>query len=128
MTKHTKIFANETEYKNYISSAAYQIPVISVMNDKRYMGYDNRKEEIIATTTSNSRLITIAQQKGWIPSTQTYLTKHECEAVTSIDLSSSNIQMFDEFRYFTGITTIEENAFEYSDLISITLFIFMVSS
>lgn len=121
MTKHTKIFANETEYKNYISSAAYQTPVISVMNDKRYMGYDNRKEEIIATTTSNSRLITIAQQKGWIPSTQTYLTKHECEAVTSIDLSNSNIQMFDEFRYFTRITTIEENAFEYSDLISITL-------
>jgi len=121
MTKHTKIFANETEYKNYISSSAYQIPVISVMNDKRHMGYDNRKEEIIATTESNSQLITIAHQKGWIPSTQTYLTKHECEAVTSIDLSSSNIQIFDEFRYFTGITTIEENAFEYCDLISITL-------
>lgn len=106
MTKHTKIFANETEYISYISSQNYHEPLVSVMNDKRYLGYNNYKEEIIATIDSNPELITIARQKSWIPSTQTYLTKHEAEAVTHIELNGTNIKTFDEFRYFINVTNL----------------------
>lgn len=107
MAKHTKIFANETEYTSYISSQNYHEPLVSVMNDKRRLGYNNHKEEIIATIDSNMELITIARQKSWIPSTQTYLTKHEAEAVTHIELNGTNIKTFDEFRYFTSVTHLE---------------------
>jgi hypothetical protein len=104
MTKYTKQFTNETEYTSYISSQNYREPLVSVMNDKRRLGYNNHKEEIIATIDSNPELITIARQKSWIPSTQTYLTKHEAEAVTRIELNDTNIKTFDEFRYFTSVT------------------------
>lgn len=106
MAKHTKQFANETEYTSYISSQNYHEPLVSVMNDKRRLGYNNHKEEIIATIDSNPELITIARQKSWIPSTQTYLTKHEAEAVTHIELNGTNIKTFDEFRYFTNVTNL----------------------
>ena len=106
MTKYTKQFTNETEYTSYISSQNYREPLVSVMNDKRRLGYNNHKEEIIATIDSNPELITIARQKSWIPSTQTYLTKHEAEAVTSIQLNGTNIKTFDEFRYFTNVTNL----------------------
>lgn len=106
MTKYTKQFTNETEYTSYISSQNYREPLVSVMNDKRRLGYNNHKEEIIATIDSNPELITIAHQKSWIPSTQTYLTKHEAEAVTRIELNGTNIKTFDEFRYFTNVTNL----------------------
>lgn len=106
MTKYTKQFTNETEYTSYISSQNYREPLVSVMNDKRRLGYNNHKEEIIATIDSNPELITIARQKSWIPSTQTYLTKHEAEAVTRIELDGTNIKTFDEFRYFTNVTNL----------------------
>ena len=52
-----------------------------------------------------------------------YLTKDEAAAVTSIGtiFQGSEIGSFDEFKYFTSVTAIEDNAFNGSTISKITL-------
>ena len=70
--------------------------------------------DIIMTSISNPEVLAICYAQGWCASPN-YMTKQEAEAVTSIGtaFSQSNIKTFNEFKYFTSVTTLPNNAFYY---------------
>jgi hypothetical protein len=92
--------------------------------------YDNSQilhDDIVLTAQSNSELFTLMQTAGVVISTHsTYYTKADLGKITqtqfnSIQFSSSNIKTFNEFKYFTSVTTIPMNCFLNSSLSEITL-------
>jgi len=69
-------------------------------------------KKYIADTTSNPELITLARSLGWIDSEAVKMSVRDAMAVTTVNdedgyslLSSSGLKSFDEFEYFTGVTT-----------------------
>lgn len=79
--------------------------------------------DIIMTDTSNPEAMAICYAKGWASSSK-YMTKQEAAAVTDIAnvFLNSKIVTFDEFKYFTGVTSLSGLAFYgCSKLTSITI-------
>lgn len=79
--------------------------------------------DIIMTSVSNPEVLSICYSQGWCSSAN-YMTKQEAEAVTSLGsaFKQSTIKSFDEFKFFTGITTLDSQAFYYArSLASITI-------
>ena len=78
---------------------------------------------VIITKKSNPKVLEICYNAGWCAS-QEYMTETEAQIVLSIGavFSYKNITHFEEFRYFTSVTEIPNNAFEYcSNLASIII-------
>lgn len=73
--------------------------------------------KVIATLQTNEPLITIARQQGWIEADATEMTSVDAAEVDSIGLffSGSNLQSFNEFRYFIGVQEIQAGAFAHAD-------------
>ena len=68
---------------------------------------------ILMTQQSNAQVLAICYAQGWC-SKPYKMTYAEASAVTSIGLAfqSSAIKSFNEFKYFTGITSLEQRAFQ----------------
>lgn len=69
-------------------------------------------EGVIMTSVSNPEVMAICKAAGWAANAG-YMLQTEAEAVTDIGtrFKSSSIKHFDEFKYFTGVTSLEERAF-----------------
>ena len=68
-------------------------------------------QEIIMTKLSNPEVLAICHAQGWATN-DSYMTAAEAAAVTDIGTAfqSSNIKHFEEFEYFTGVTTLASYA------------------
>lgn len=68
-------------------------------------------EGIIMTKISNPEAMAICYAQGWCVS-QDYMWEEEAAAVTDINtVFAGNVETFDEFQYFTGITSLPNSAF-----------------
>lgn len=78
-------------------------------------------DEIIMTSTSNPEVMAICYAQGWAANAD-YMTLKEAQRVTNIGeaFRSSSIGDFHEFQYFTGVTSIGNNAFRSSTITGIT--------
>ena len=69
---------------------------------------------VIMTSSSNPEVMRICYEQGWAASSLK-MTKQEAASVTSIGTvfrGNTNIRAFPEFQYFTGVTQVDEYAFE----------------
>jgi hypothetical protein len=141
--KYLKYFEEASAYEAYKNGSDYITPNVSyiVETDKvKYMGGDI----VIMTSESNPEVMKVCYNQGWAASPYEMYAS-EAARVTSIgtafqglgkgsssdygyggyfsgsgDYSSSFIS-FDEFKYFTGVTAIENGAFEDSNIVSIII-------
>ena len=130
--ENLRIFETEVDYKN----ASIEYPNVSYTKDSKNVWVIDNPNIIIMTSESNPAVMEICYLQGWAAN-ENYMTKAEAEAVTDIGTAFSNkmnaygygyggdvvsIKTFDEFKYFTNITNIDEYAFNNnSDMISITI-------
>ncbi len=82
-------------------------------------------ERVILTDLTNPVVMNICNTMGWSsrPDANAFM-KDEAEAVTSICNAFKNVQdrySFNEFKYFTGLTEIDEGAFSNSRIAEITI-------
>ena len=84
-------------------------------------------EEIILTDKTNPTVMAVCYEKFWAEHEQ-YLTREEAAKISDISTAfsnvkgvSNNIWSFEEFKYFTGITTIPDGAFAGSNLTTINI-------
>ena len=133
--KYLKYFKTDVDYKNYFNSNDFVTPNVSYVEDTNIVHY-NPYDLIIMTSESNPEVMKVCYNQGWAKSPDE-MHASEAAKVTSIgtafkDLgvgsssgdSGSNISFtfsFDEFKYFTGVTSIDNNAFYSSNIVSITI-------
>lgn len=74
-----------------------------LLNRRRYMHASN---DVIMTTATNPEVLAICYAQGWCASADK-MTRAEAEAVASIGnaFKASNIVHFDEFAFFTSVTS-----------------------
>lgn len=74
-------------------------------------GGDKLPADVIMTTTTNPEVLDICNAQGWCGSK--YMTATEAAAVTDIGTAfqASKIKHFEEFEFFSGITSLPSNAF-----------------
>lgn len=80
-------------------------------------------DEIIMTSASNPEVLAVCYAQGWCASPD-YMTKAEAEAVTDIGTTfrGESIVSFNEFQYFTSVSSLSDNAFrDCSSLSTIVL-------
>lgn len=73
---------------------------------------------VIMTATSNPEVFTICRYNGWAAN-ESFMTEIEAASVGTIGTAFKNSRMksFGEFQYFTGITEIPKDAFNYCTLL-----------
>lgn len=79
--------------------------------------------DIIMTTSTNPQVLAVCYAQGWC-SNPNYMTATEAAAVTSVGTvfqNNTTITHFDEFEYFTGITSLSNYAFVCKNLTTIKL-------
>lgn len=79
--------------------------------------------DIIMTSASNPEAMAICYAQGWA-SSPNFMTRQEAQAVTDIGtvFIGSNMVTFDEFKYFTSVTSLPNQAFyNSSKLTAITI-------
>ena len=117
--------------------------MIQIGNDKIkdiYVGSDKIKEVyygsekvwgdapvVIMTSATNAPVLAICYAQGWCANPN-YMTEMEASMVSSIGTAfnrasnNTDIKSFDEFQYFTGVTTLDEYTFRYNTgMTSITI-------
>lgn len=90
-----------------------------------YVGSPDEPKEIevedvvIATDRTNTPLITIAREQGWIDSEATEMTSVDASKVKDLGTAfqESQLESFDEFSYFVGVEEIHAEAFAGSSLL-----------
>ncbi len=146
--KYLKYFTNESDYQTFKGSEDYVLPNVSYVVEDDKVKY-NLEDFIIMTSESNPEVMKVCYNQGWAASPYEMYAS-EAARVTSIgtafqDLgqgSSNNYGYsgyssgyssgygisgpsftfsFDEFKYFTGVTTIEDYAFSGSNIVSIII-------
>lgn len=72
------------------------------------------------TKATNPKVMTIVYAQGWAAN-ENYMTFEEAAAVTSVGtvFNGTDIDGFDEFQYFTGLTSLNENSFRNCKMTSI---------
>lgn len=75
------------------------------------------ENKVIATVQTNSELIDIARQQGWIDASATEMTSVDAAKVDSLGTAfqNSKLKSFDEFAYFLRVQEIRTEAFSHSD-------------
>ena len=137
--KDLRFFETEVDYKN----ASIEYPNVSYTKDSEDVWIDNHSNMIIMTLESNPEAMIVCYYQGWAKSPY-YMTKSEAEAVTDIgtaflyDANSSvygygdygygdyggysyiggSLKHFDEFKYFTNVTSIDNFAFTNCESLS----------
>ena len=142
--KYLKLFKTDVDYQNYIESDNCIKPNVSYAQDTDNLYYNPRVDPIILTHESNPAVMDICYYQGWAASPDE-MHKSEAEKVTDIGTAFQGLQgnthtygygtygygiddlteeftSFDEFKYFTGVTSISESAFnDCSRLTSIVI-------
>ena len=144
--KYLKYFKTDVDCQNYFNSDEFVTPNVSYVEDAD-MVYYKPDDLIIMTSESNPEVMKVCYNQGWAASPYEMYAS-EAARVTSIgtafkrlgggnsggygynDYSSGNNYSggstsftfsFDEFKYFTGVTSIDNNAFRDSNIVSITI-------
>ena len=134
--KYLKYFKTDADYQNYYNSDDFVTPNVSYVEDTNIVYY-NPYNLIIMTSESNPEVMKVCYNQGWAAS-PSEMYAIEAAKVTSIGTafqslgnggsasgySGSNISFtfsFDEFKYFIGVDSIVNNAFERSNIVSITI-------
>lgn len=105
--KHFAIFANEAEYDEQKSSVL-EAPYVAMMSDTGDLKYQkDAAHVIIMTSESNPLVMALCYSKG-IAASADKMTLAEALAVTDITgvFAGSNIETFEEFKYFTNVRTL----------------------
>lgn len=93
-------------------------------NRRRTMGkVESMPADVIMTTETNPAVLAICYAQGWCANPN-YMTKSEAEAVTSVGTvfrNNTDITHFDEFEYFTGVTSLASYAFVCKNLTTIKI-------
>ena len=126
--KDLRFFETEADYKN----ASIEYPNVSYTKDSEDVWIIDNPNKIIMTSESNPAAMEVCYLQGWAAN-ENYMTKAEAEAVTDIGTAFKNagndygvtmkeLYSFNEFKYFTNITSISDGAFtSCSSLSSITI-------
>ena len=142
--KYLKYFKTDADYQNYFNSDDFVTPNVSYVEDTNIVCY-SPYDKIIMTSESNPEVMKVCYNQGWAESPYEMYAS-EAAIVTSIGraferLGSGNSDgygyneyssgydspstsftfSFDEFKYFTGVTSIVTNAFSLSKIVSITI-------
>jgi hypothetical protein len=136
--KYLKYFEQASVYEAYKNGSDFITPNVSYVEETNEVKY-TRGDFIIMTSESNPEVMKVCYNQGWAASPYEMYAS-EAAIVTSIgtafqglgqgsssgyggygDSSSSFTFTFDEFKYFTGVTTIKLNAFYLSKIVSITI-------
>ena len=134
--KHLKYFKTDVDYQNYFKSDDFVTPNVSYVEDTNIVHY-NPYDLIIMTRESNPKVMEVCYNQGWAAS-PSEMHASEAAKVTSIgnafqglgasngygydDSSNTSFTFsFDEFKYFTGVTSIVKDAFYGSNIVSITI-------
>ena len=134
--KYLKYFKTDVDRQNYFSSDDFVTPNVSYAEDTNIVYY-SPGDEIIMTSKSNPEVMKVCYNQGWAAS-PSEMYASEAAKVKSIGTafqglggnsggneSGSSITSFtfsfDEFKYFTGVTSIDDNAFSASTIVSITI-------
>ena len=130
--KYLKYFKTDVGRQNYFSSDDFVTPNVSYAEDTNIVYY-SPYDEIIMTSESNPKAMEVCYNQGWAAS-PSEMYASEAAKVTSIGTAfqglginsgdSSSISFtfsFDEFKYFTGVDSIVNNAFSASTIVSITI-------
>ena len=135
--KYLKYFKTDADYQNYFNSDDFVSPNVSYVEDTNVVYYN--PYDLIMTSKSNPEVMKVCYNQGWAAS-PSEMHASEAAKVTSIGTAfqglgqgdsggygyddSSNISFtfsFDEFKYFTGVTSIVKDAFYGSNIVSITI-------
>lgn len=99
------------------SNSASKIYLGSDEVERMYMGsdivYGSEPVSLYAITKAkNPKVMAICYAQGWAVN-ENYMTYEEAAAVTSVGtvFNGQDIDGFDEFQYFIGLTSLDENAF-----------------
>mgnify|MGYP003290262559 CR=1 FL=1 len=146
--KYLKYFTNESDYQTFKGSEDYVLPNVSYVVEGDKVKY-NLEDFIIMTSESNPEVMKVCYNQGWAASPYEMYAS-EAAKVTSIGTAFQNLGQrssnnygynsgysgydsvysgssssftfsFDEFKYFTGVTSIEDWAFASSNMVSITI-------
>ena len=134
--KYLKYFKTDVDYQNYIKSDNFVTPNVSYVEDTNIVHY-KPYDLIIMTRESNPEVMKVCYNQRWAKSPDKMYAS-EAAKVTSIGTafeslgnggsdsgySGSNISFtfsFNEFKYFTGVTSIVDSAFQESNIVSITI-------
>ena len=133
--KYLKYFKTDADYQNYFNSDGFVTPNVSYVEDTNIVYY-NPYDLIIMTSESNPEVMKVCYNQGWAASPDE-MHASEAAKVTSIGTafqelgvgsssgySGSNISFtfsFDEFKYFTGVDSIDNRAFYRSNIVSIII-------
>ena len=104
-------------------SGSFEVEVKKKWNDEvlftKTVDLDYLSDDIIITTRTNPQLMDAMYSAGFTAN-QNYMSKAEAEAVTELnpDVFKDRSISFDEFKYFTGITTIPDNLFRSATSLS----------
>lgn len=86
----------------------------TLLNRRRYMGGGSGfPPDALMTIDTNPEVLAICYAQGWCANDK-YMTYSEAAAVTSIGTvfyNNKNIKHFEEFEYFTSVTSIANNGF-----------------
>ena len=137
--KYLKYFKTDVDRQNYFSSDKFVTPNVSYAEDADIVYFKPYTDDlIIMTSKSNPEVMKVCYNQGWAASSDKMYAS-EAARVTSIGTAfkglgngdsdgygydSPNTSFtfsFDEFKYFTGVTSIDENAFYRSNIVSITI-------
>lgn len=77
------------------------------------------EDVVIATNHTNAALINIAQKQAWIEQGANEMTSVDASKVKELGTAfqGSQLESFDEFRYFIGVQEIHADAFAHSELL-----------
>ena len=128
--KYLKYFKTDVDYQNYFNSGDFVTPNVSYVEDTNIVHY-NPYDLIIMTSESNPEVMKVCYNQGWAAS-PSEMYASEAAKVTSIGTAFNGGRYgydglikstfsFDEFKYFTGVTSIVTNAFRLSKMVSITI-------
>ena len=135
--KYLKYFKTDVDYQNYFNSDDFVTPNVSYVEDTNIVYY-NPGDLIIMTSESNPEVMKVCYNQRWAAS-PSEMYASEAAKVTSIGTAfkklgsasggygyndSSNTSFtfsFDEFKYFTGVSSIVREAFYGSNIVSITI-------
>ena len=134
--KYLKYFKTDVDCQNYFKSDDFVTPNVSYVEGTN-IAYYSPGDEIIMTSESNPEVMKVCYNQGWAAS-PSEMYDSEAAKVTSIGTafqglgrildkngyespSSSFTFSFDEFKYFNGVTSIDDNAFSASNIVSITI-------
>ena len=135
--KYLKYFKTDVDYQNYFNSGDFVTPNVSYVEDTNIVHY-NPYDLIIMTSESNPEVMKVCYNQGWAAS-PSEMYASEAAKVTSVGTafqglgkggsggyeydspSTSFTFSFDEFKYFTGVDSIVDGAFQESNIVSITI-------